>query len=380
MNARNMDDLNLRDAFAPMPDSCHDALMNAARSVKEEENMKRAPLRVALIVTAILLVTIAAALAATQLGLTDFFKNDYNVSLPDSAKTVLSSTEQKTYDLGPLAVTLRETLADGRIVYVTTQSKPIGGANALIQATSGDISDYIPSSEAVRLKVPERISFLDAAKQANIPLYVVASYLTIDYGYMDGEEMQDALWAQDGSALLVDMLQTNPGAVPETLTGTLTLHVREIDPATGSYAQGKEWRIDEEISISVKGVTAEKTYTPAGEARLAGQVGQTPEGKALLMDLTVQSVKAEQTCAGIYLTVTLTANDDTSREDVWMLYDALELRDAQGEPFPIGINLSGSLDDEGWPTIIRKEMISAGALPEELQMVLGKDGGSVTLK
>lgn len=380
MNARNMDDLNLKDAFAPMPDPCHDALMNAARSVKEEKDMKRATFRVVLIVAAILAVTIAAALAATQLGLTDFFKNYYNVSLPDSAKTVLSLTEQKTYDLGPLAVTLRETLADGRIVYVTTQAKPANSANALIQATSGSLSDYIPSSEAARLKVPEHTSFLDAAKQANIPLYLVASYLTIDYGYMDGDEMQDTVWAEDGSALLVDMLQTNPGAIPETLTGILTLHVREIDLATGSYAQGKEWRIDEEISIPVKGVTAERTYTPAGEAQLAGVVGRTPEGKELLMGLTVQSIKAEQTCAGIYLTTTLIANGDASREDVWMLYDAVGIRDAQGEPFPMGINLSGSLDDAGWPTVILKEMISAGALPDELQVVLGKDGGSATLK
>jgi hypothetical protein len=366
MNMRNMDDLNLKEAFAPMPETCHAALMKAARSVKEEENMKRASYRVAFIVAAILVATMVAAFAATQLGLTDFF-NTYDTTLPDTAKTVLSATEQKTYTVGPLAITLRETLADGRIAYVTTQAKPFDGSNALI--TGGDF-EVIPDNEANRLKVPEDTSFVDAAKQANIPLYIVSSYLTIDGKYMDveGQEMQDILWAEDGSALLVDMLPTKPDAVPVTLVGTLTLRVREIDPATGSYIEGKDkdYQAEEKISIPVNGITAEKTYTPVGEALLAG--------------FTVQSVKAEKTCAGVYLTATLTAGAEALREDAQLLYKFVEFRDAQGKTFPIGINLSGNLIDEGWPTVIWEAMISADTLPDALQMANVEDGSTVTLK
>lgn len=368
---RKMDDLNLKDAFAPMPDTCHAALINAARSAKEEENVKRASFRMALIAAAIIVATMVAAFAATQLGLIDFFNNHYNIPLPDSAKTVLSTTEQKTYTVGPLAITLRETLADGRIVYVTTQAKTNDGSNALI--TGGDL-EVIPDSEVKRLKLPEHTSFVDAAKQAKIPLYVVSSYLAIDEKYflnadgeyMGGEEMMSIIWAEDGSVLLVDMLQPYPDAVPETLSGTLTLRVREIDPVTGSYIVGKDWKIEEEISIPVNGVTAEKTYAPAGEAQLAG--------------FTVQSVKAEKTCAGVYLTATLTAGADAKQEDAQLLYKFVEFADVQGKTFPVGINLTGNLNDEGWPTVIWEAMISADALPDAMQLANRKDGSAVTLK
>jgi hypothetical protein len=366
MKMRNFDYLNLKDAFAPMPDGCHDALMDAARSVKEEKEMKRASFRVALIATSILVVTMVAALAATQLGLIDFFNNHFNIPLPDSAQTVLNSTEQKTYTVGPLAITLRETLADGRIAYLTTQAKTYDGSKALIQMSNGDTSDRIPNSEAARLKVPEKTTFLDATKQANVPLYFVSSYLTIDESYMGGEGMQDILWDADGSAMLVNMQMTNPGTVLETLKGTLTLRVREIDPATSSYAEGKDWKIEEEISIPVNGVTAEKTYAPEGEAQLAG--------------FTVQSVKAEKTCAGVYLTATMTAGTDAVKEDAWKLYDMVEFRDSQGKAFPDGISLSGILNDEGWPTVILERMISAEALPDTMQVANSEDGSSVTLK
>ena len=379
MKLRNMDELNLKDAFAPMPEPCRAALQSAVRSIKEEKEMKRASSRVALIVAAILVVTMVAALAATQLGLTGFFSHFYNITLPDSAKTVLNATEQKTYSVGPLTITLRETLADGRIVYVTTQAKTADGTKALIQASCNDIFDRIPDSEAARLNVPVHTSFLDAAKQANIPLYMVSSYLTIDEKYyltsdgkyMGGEEMQASYWAEDGSVLLVDMLQPYPGTVPETLPGTVTLRVHQIDSAASSYdmisfAEGKDWRIEEEISIPVNGVTAEKTYTAEGSALLAGY--------------TLQSVKAEKTCAGAYLTATLTAGSDASREDVWELYDMVKFRDAQGQAFPLGISLSGSLNDEGWPTVTYEIMISIDALPDAMLMVCMKDGSSVTLK
>jgi hypothetical protein len=361
MKIRNMDDLNLKDAFPPMPDTYHAALMNAARSAKEEKNMKRASFRAVLIAAAILVATMVVAFAASQLGLTDFINN----TLPDSAKTVLSATEQKTYSVGPLAITLRETLADGRVTVVTTQAKPADGSNVLV---SGEDREVIPDSEAARLNVPKDTSFVDAAKQANIPLYTVSSYLTIDEDYMGGEEMWDSVWAKDGSILLVDLLKTKPDKVHETLTGTLTLRVRQIDPATGSYIEGKDWRLEEEISIPVNGVTAEKTYTPVSEA------------EALLAGFTVQSVKAEKTCAGVYLTATLMAGEDALQEDAEILYKLAEFRDAQGQSYPEGMSLSGSLNDEKWPTVIWEAMISVDDLPDSLQMANVEDGSGVTLK
>ena len=358
---RNMDDLNLKDAFPPMPDKYRAALVKAARSAKEEKSVKRASFRVAMIAAAILVATMVVAFAASQLGLTDFFNN----TLPDSAKTVLSATEQKTYTVGPLAITLRETLADGRVAVVTTQAKPADGSNALV---SGEDREVIPESEAARLNVPKDTSFVDAAKQANIPLYTVSSYLTIDEDYRGDEEILAGVWAEDGSILLVDMLQTKPDTVPGTLKGTLTLRVRQIDPATSSYIEGKDWPLEEEISIPINGVTAEKTYTPVSEA------------EALLAGFTVQSVKAEKTCAGVYLTATLIAGEGAVQEDAGILYKVAEFRDAQGQSFPEGMSLSGRLNDKKWPTVIWEAMISVDDLPDSLQMANVEDGSTVTLK
>lgn len=368
MSMRDMNDLNLKDAFSPMPEDCRDALMDAARSVKEEHHMKRASFRVALIAAAVILALMAVAFAASQLGLVNFFSGYYDYRLPDSAKTVLNATQQKTYTVGPLSITLRETLVDGRIAYVTTQATTADGSPALIVGT-GETDMYIPDVLAAKVNVPKHTLIMDAARQAHVPLYTVSSYLDVDEAYRDGEEMQATLWAEDGSALLVDMLMLNPATVPETLPGTLTLHVREIDLAEETYAEGEEWRMDEELTLPVSGVTAEKTYFPEGDALLAGY--------------TVNSVKAEQTCAGVYLTATLTADEGAAQavpHEVHGLYSILEIQDAQGQPFPGGINLSGRLNGDAWPTVIWESMIGLDTLPESLQILCTQDGKQVMLK
>ena len=60
---RDMDNLDLRAAFRPMPEECHAALMDAARSVKEEKEMKRASFRVVLIAAMIIMSMMAVAFA-----------------------------------------------------------------------------------------------------------------------------------------------------------------------------------------------------------------------------------------------------------------------------------------------------------------------------
>ena len=50
---RETDPLKLRNAFEPMPDGCYNALMKAARSVKEERTVKRAALRTIAIATCV---------------------------------------------------------------------------------------------------------------------------------------------------------------------------------------------------------------------------------------------------------------------------------------------------------------------------------------
>ena len=63
---RDMEHLNLQDAFRPMPEETRDALMNAACSVKEEEIVKKKLTFSFVSVIAILLALVAVAYAATE--------------------------------------------------------------------------------------------------------------------------------------------------------------------------------------------------------------------------------------------------------------------------------------------------------------------------
>ena len=75
---RNLDELNIRNAFAQEPAACHDALMNAACSVKEEKPVKKASFRVALVVALMIVATMAVAVAAGNLlGWSEFFDGQY---------------------------------------------------------------------------------------------------------------------------------------------------------------------------------------------------------------------------------------------------------------------------------------------------------------
>lgn len=360
------DDLNLRNALPQVPQDCYDALMNAARSVKEEEKMKRFSMRTALIAAALIVVTMAVAVAATQLGLNDLFKNSYNIALPETAQSVLSATEQKTYSVGPVAMTLRETLADGHLVYVTCQAQPEKEKTALVMDQDSSLDEAISDALAAYLNVEKGATFTQAAQQAGLSLYQASAYLTMDFDLLHGEEMMASVYGGDGSVLLVDMLQTKPGAVGDSVTGMLTMSAWEIDPATGERMEGKEWTTTEEITIPVNGATEEKTYAPEGDAQLLG--------------FKLQSVRAEKTCAGVYLYATFQAPQGAEQETAYDLYQ-LEYMDEKGASFPGGISLSGGLDENAvWPTVILESMLNLDTLPESLTLVDPATGDAVTVK
>ncbi len=366
MNRNSDKDLSLREAFPPMPEECHSALMNAARSVKEETPVKKTSLRAVLIAAAIIVLTMAVALAADQLGMINLIEKLFPKTLPESAKTLIAGSENKTFTAGPIQFSLGELLADGRVVVVSTQARVADDSPAVLVASSGDSSDRIPESEAKRLKLPAETSLLEAAKQAKVPLYMISSYLTIDFALHNGEEMMAEQYAEDGSLLLIDMLQTKPEALRETLEGTLTLKAQEINPETGELVPGKEWQLEEVVTIPVGKVIAEKTYQPEGEAKLDGY--------------TVKSLKAEQTVAGIYLTTEAEAGPDARKEDVLQVLYQWDYQTAAGKAFPSGINMSGWVKEDQWPIVTLHQMIGADQLPETMQLTGADESLVITLK
>ena len=78
---RDPDELNLRDAFGAMPAEMHDALMRTARSVKEEEPVKKRISAALVLAIALGLAVIGTAYALFSSQVADFFGLHWNAEL-----------------------------------------------------------------------------------------------------------------------------------------------------------------------------------------------------------------------------------------------------------------------------------------------------------
>lgn len=326
---RDMDKLNLRSAFGPEPEDCHTALMAAACSVKEERTMRKGFRTVAL--AAIFIVCMmAAAFAAGQSGLLDWLRLYASVQAPQTAQEVLAATKQTTYEVGPLTMTVSETLADGRLVYLTVKVSADGG-NALV--FSDDPEAPIGQAVANALNDPDitaNTPLTLAAQKTGLPLYMVGAWLQPEKDVSTGEEMMDCQYLEGGELLLIDMLRTNPDQVAESLQVDIYMRVRQVDPVTMEVI-GDAWQTVEQRNLTIHGVTNQRTYLPEGEMILN-------EG------LTIQSAKAELTCAGVYVTILAELRNGMTYEELLNGgYAVGELLDENGQPLPDGISMSGAI-------------------------------------
>ena len=181
---RDMDNLNLRDAFVPMPEETRDALMSAARSVKEEEPVKKFTFRTALIAACIIVATMAVAMAAGSIfGWNDFFSKDYGTTIPKTAQEIMTATEPVTWQEGDVIFTVRERYSDSRLALISVEARLAEGVEGIL---AGDdfteaIGAYGENSAAVakRLGVEPEMTWVEAAKKLNLPLYSVRATLEI---------------------------------------------------------------------------------------------------------------------------------------------------------------------------------------------------------
>ena len=113
---RDLEHLDLKQAFHPVPEACRRALMDAARSVREEKPVKRVSYRAALIAAVILLAAMAVAYAAVRLGWIEYFSQQYGIAVPRAAQEALETSQPKTCQVGPMTFTYQQLLTDRRIV------------------------------------------------------------------------------------------------------------------------------------------------------------------------------------------------------------------------------------------------------------------------
>lgn len=348
---RNMEELHFQDAFGRMPESCRHALMDAARSVKEGKPVKRAAYRALLIAAIIIVITMAVAFAAQQLGWVDFYKGYYGVAVPKAGVEILNATQPITCQVGPMTFTYQQLLADGRIALSTADVHTTDGTRALY-AFDTDINDAVDAGvDTIRdmYHLKSGTTWVQAAQQLKLPLYGIRAMIDVDETLSGGEAMGDAMWNDDGSIACFSMPSTNPTTVKDNLPVTLYMAVYAFDPATGDELN--HWVVQEKAEIPVSDMIEERTYLP--------QSADTYHG------MTLTSMRAELYVTGAYLFTSFTVpNDmveDTARDAV---YD-LAFYDSEGNEIPGGINLSAYANMNGWPTVVLESMVSLEALPDQ---------------
>ena len=351
---REMDQLDLKQAFHPVPEPCYHALMDAARSVREEKPVKRISYRAVVIAAVILIAAMAVAYAAVRLGWIDYYDQQYGIAVPRAAQEALEASQRKTYQVGPMTFTYQQLLTDQRIVLSSAHVGLTGGGEALY-ANDTNVYDSVSAitdtvANLYSLSDPQE-TWLEAAQELNLPLYGVRALVELP-----GCAMEDALWNEDGTIIYFNMPILEPGSVAGDLSATLYMAVTQFDPATGEVLE--KWETREEVTLPVAPLLAEKTYLAQGEAVFDG--------------LTLESVRGELYATGVYLTATFTAPDGMTREEAMDVLHTLDICDADGAPLPMGLSLSIWPDAEGLPVATLEVPASLEELPDEVTVVGGE--------
>ena len=362
---RDMENLNLRNAFKPTPDKCHNALMTAARSVKEEEPVKRATIRTILIAACIILATMAIAVAATNsFGWKDFFEINYGDTgtIPEAALEIMNSTEEQTFTLGPVTCTVTSLFADPHIAMLSTRVTVTDGSPALICLYSEwgcPIGGNCNNGEAVAEKygLDPEMNWLDAARKLNLPLYSVDARLSIDDAFIGGEGMFDCTYDNDGRYMEFSMQELNSANVEKTLPARMFIEFCEVDLATGEPKD----ELYDHVDLPIPVTSSEKmvSYQPAEDYVAFG--------------MHLDSVHAEKTAAGLYLSVELTAQvgSEPNRALRFQLYPAWF--NENGEEYPDGMDYSFGFNMDEWPLVRMNGMIAADNIPDKIWLQLVDD-------
>jgi len=368
---RDMENLNLRDTFKATPDKCRDALMTAARSVREEEPVRRITVRAVLITACIILATMAIAIAATKtLGWVDFYEIFYGDSyvVTKEAQEIMDNTEQQTFTIGPVAFTVQSLYADEQEAMASTLVTTADGSKALIvmdyfyEDTLSN-NDEFGEILAKLYGVDPETTWIDVAKKLNCPLYSVGARLHMQDPYDSGGGMYDALYDEEGRLVY---FSTSGIVYPDNesvaargtleLPAQLSLWVEEVDLETGDTKDIGDDLVDVKVPMSLQSEPVEY---------------QIPEDY-MVFGLHLDSVKAAKTASGVYLYADFTDQDGMKyrrnyMRPVWT--------DENGKEYPEGITMCHNIDVQ-WPQVNITSLIAADSIPERIWFqLLDEDKG-----
>ena len=370
---RDLDNLDLRGAFKPMPDECRNALITAACSVKEEEPVKRVTFRAVLIAACIIIAATAIAMAAGQIfGWTDFFSGYYDISVPQDTVQIMKDNGEISHTIGPVTFTVGGLYCDGYTATTSVVAKATGESGILL--TGDDPYDAVGANGengdavAEKLGVDPDTSWVDAAKQLNRPLYSVRAVLEIPEELSDGEQFEDPLFNEDGSLTYFSCAMMNGKASGEKVDCQVRLRVAEINLNQEEDEPKAVWEgVDVSIPLQAPVETGEYVI---------------PENTGLPEGIRLESVRALRMPAGVYLLADYLFPEDMDEETFWDNCEnySLDFVRPDGTEFPFGMNLSGcgvlnQLND--LPVIHMMQMIPGDSIPEAVGILLTGPGKTV---
>ncbi len=320
-------------------------------NVKGEVKVKK-KLSIGLVLAIVLiLATVAAAIAATQLGWVDYLGAMQGITVPKTAQEALNATAPQQFQVGPMTFTFNQLLADKRMVMSSASVHTTDGSEVLYANDTNvyDAVDAISSTVLERYNLDSGLSWLDAAKQLDLPLYGIRALAEIGQEYDDNSATEGALWNEDGSIAYFSMPMLTSNSVKNELPVTLYMAVTQFDPSTGDVIG--MWQAREPITLPVAPLLAEKTYLPEGDAEMKR--------------MKLLSIYAEQYATGIYLTGTFTVQEGMAADSAMGALYLLAYCDGEGNALPAGINLAHAFTDN-LPTVKLETMTSAETLPDSL--------------
>ena len=261
---RDWNHLDLSTAFHPIPEACSQALMEAARSAVQKKRPKRVPYRIVFAAALVLLCTAAMAYAITQQGWAEFLGQQFGISISPSAQEALHATQPVSYQVGPMTFTFQQLLADGHMGLSAAQVHLTDGSKALY-ADSAD--DAVPEEVLASYDLSWGGSWFEAAQELQLPLYSVRALLELPAAY-SAESMEGALWQEDGSITYFSMPLLASVPSQSEIPATLYMRVTQYDPFSQSVLA--TWQAQEDISLPMTPMLAEKTYLPTQETYFEG--------------------------------------------------------------------------------------------------------------
>ena len=190
-----------------------------------------------------------------------------------------------------------------------------------------------------------------------LPLYSIRAVLKIPEEYAGSEQMESAMFNEDGSITYFSMAPMDGKITGKAVDCNVRLRVAAINVNDPEAEEEAIWE-SQPVSIRLESPIDVKEYA-------------VPENSGVDNAIRLDSVKAVQMPAGIYLLAEYTALNGTAKPTFWSYYGMtfFEFIQADGQDFPYAMDLSGcgvidQLDD--WPVIRLEQMISADHIPETI--------------